>query len=91
MNDTLLGTISATAFNPDLPDPLPVGNTVYTATVSYTPVAGDPDPLTNTVTASGTGADSGVAASDKAVVHHRHHARAGHRRHQVLPGVGAVR
>ena len=43
-----------------------MGNTVYTATVSYTPVAGDPDPLTNTVTASGTGADSGVEDTDTA-------------------------
>jgi uncharacterized repeat protein (TIGR01451 family) len=34
--------------------------------VSYTPQAGDPDPLTNTVTATGTGADSGVEASDEA-------------------------
>ena len=203
MNDSLLGVISATAFNPDLPDPLPVGNTIYTATVSYTPVAGDPDPITNTVTAEGTGVDSGVEDTDTAtcttdithepgidvtkscpaevpfgeaitytitvqntgneplelvtvndsllgvisatafnpdlpdplpvgntvytaigllhaagrrprpahehgdrdghrrglrrgghghgVLHHRHHARAGHRRHQVLPGVGAVR
>ncbi len=66
VTDSLLGPISATAFNPDLPDPLPVGNTVYTATVSRTPVAGDPDPLTNTVTASGTGADSGVVDTDTA-------------------------
>ena len=44
----------------------PWANTVYTATVSCTPVAGDPDPLTNTVTATGTGVDSGVEASDEA-------------------------
>ena len=66
VTDTLLGPISATAFDPDLPGTLPVGNTVYTATVSRTPVAGDPDPLTNTVTASGTGADSGVVDTDTA-------------------------
>ena len=40
--------------------------TIATAVVSYTPQAGDPDPLTNTVTASGNGADSGVEASDEA-------------------------
>ena len=39
---------------------------IDTVTVGYTPQAGDPDPITNTVTASGTGADSGVEASDEA-------------------------
>ena len=89
VNDTLLGDITGD-FDPAIADPFPVGATT-TAVVSYTPVAGDPDPLTNTVTATGTGADSGVEASDEASCDHRHHARAGHRRHQVLPGVGSVR
>ena len=40
--------------------------TIATAVVTYTPGAGDPDPVTNTVTATGNGADSGVEASDEA-------------------------
>ena len=64
VNDTLLGDITGD-FDFDFANPFPVG-AVATAVVSYTPQAGDPDPLTNTVTASGTGADSGVEASDEA-------------------------
>ena len=89
MDDTLLGDITGD-FDFDLPTRSPSVRS-YTAVVTYTPQAGDPDPLTNTVTATGTGADSGAEASDDGVLHHRHHARAGHRRHQVLPGVRAVR
>ena len=64
VNDTLLGDITGD-FDLDFANPFPVGATA-TAVVTYTPQAGDPDPLTNTVTASGTGADSGVEASDEA-------------------------
>ncbi len=64
VNDTLLGDITD-EFDADFTDPLPVG-ALATATVSYTPQAGDPDPLTNTVTASGDGADSGATATDEA-------------------------
>ncbi len=64
MNDTLLGDITGD-FDVDFANPFPVGATA-TAVVTYTPQAGDPDPLTNTVTASGNGADSGVEASDEA-------------------------
>ncbi|HEX5937137.1 MAG TPA: hypothetical protein VFZ75_05535 [Actinomycetota bacterium] len=61
VNDTLLGNITA-----NLPNPLPVGGTVYTATPLYTPQAGDPDPLTNMVTASGLGEDTEAQATDTA-------------------------
>ena len=54
VNDSLLGDITADF---DLPDPLPVGDTVTRRTFFYTPAADD-DPLTNTVTASGFGEDS---------------------------------
>ena len=64
MNDTLLGDITGD-FDVDFANPFPVG-AIATAVVTYTPQAGDPDPLTNTVTASGNGADSGVEASDEA-------------------------
>ena len=64
VDDTLLGDITG-EFDFDFSNPFPVGE-VATAVVSYTPQAGDPDPITNTVTASGTGADSGVEASDEA-------------------------
>ena len=64
VNDTLLGDITGD-FDVDFANPFPVGATA-TAVVTYTPQAGDPDPLTNTVTASGNGADSGVEASDEA-------------------------
>jgi uncharacterized repeat protein (TIGR01451 family) len=64
VNDTLLGDITGD-FDFDFSADFPVGE-VATAVVSYTPQAGDPDPLVNTVTASGTGADSGVEASDEA-------------------------
>ena len=87
VNDTLLGDITG-EFDFDFSNPFPVGE-VATAVVTYTPQAGDPDPITNTVTATGTGADSGVEASDEASCDHRHHARAGHRRHQDLPAVRA--
>ena len=45
------------------PSTLAVGESV-TRTFSYTVQAGDPDPLTNTVTASGAGADSGQTVQD---------------------------
>ena len=64
VNDTLLGDITGD-FDVDFANPFAVGATA-TAVVTYTPQAGDPDPLTNTVTASGNGADSGVEASDEA-------------------------
>jgi uncharacterized repeat protein (TIGR01451 family) len=63
VTDTLLGDITG-QFDVDFSDPFPVGG-VATATVSYSPGA-DEDPVTNTVTASGTGEDSGVEASDEA-------------------------
>ena len=56
VSDALLGDITA-AFN--LPDPLPVGNTVYSADFTYTPGANE-DPVVNSVTASGDGVDSGT-------------------------------
>jgi uncharacterized repeat protein (TIGR01451 family) len=62
VNDTLLGDITGD-FDVNFANPFPVGG-FATAVVSYTPQAGDPDPLTNTVTAAGNGADSGVEASD---------------------------
>ena len=64
VNDTLLGDITGD-FDVDFANPFAVG-AIATAVVTYTPQAGDPDPLTNTVTASGNGADSGVEASDEA-------------------------
>jgi uncharacterized repeat protein (TIGR01451 family) len=63
VNDTLLGDITD-KFDVDFADPFPVGG-VATANVSYSPGA-DEDPVTNTVTASGTGEDSGVEASAEA-------------------------
>jgi hypothetical protein len=63
VDDTLLGDITD-EFDVDFADPFPVGG-VATANVSYSPGA-DEDPVTNTVTASGTGEDSGVEASDVA-------------------------
>ena len=59
--DTLLGDITAEF---EFDDPFPVDGEA-TAVVSYTPGAGE-DPVTNTVTASGTGEDSGVQASASA-------------------------
>ena len=64
VDDTLLGDITDD-FDFDLSNPFPVGATA-TAVVTYSPQAGDPDPITNTVTATGDGADSGVEASDEA-------------------------
>ena len=63
VNDTLLGDITG-EFDFDFSNPFPVGE-VATAVVTYTPGA-DQDPVTNTVTATGNGADSGVEASDEA-------------------------
>ncbi len=59
--DTLLGDITAEF---ELDDPFPAGGEA-TAVVSYTP-GPDEDPVTNTVTATGTGVDSEVEASDAA-------------------------
>ena len=56
--DTLLGDITAEF---EFDDPFPVDGEA-TAVVSYTPGAGE-DPVTNTVTASGTGVDSGDSVS----------------------------
>ena len=61
VTDALLGGDITADFN--LPDPLPVGDTVYSADFTYTPGA-DEDPVENSVTASGDGTDSGVEASD---------------------------
>jgi uncharacterized repeat protein (TIGR01451 family) len=63
VNDTLLGDITGD-FDFDFSNPFPVGE-VATAVVLYSPGA-DEDPVLNTVTATGTGADSGVEASDEA-------------------------
>ena len=61
VNDAKLGGDITAAFN--LPDPLPVGDTVYSHDFTYTPGANE-DPVVNTVTASGDGVDSGVTATD---------------------------
>ncbi len=61
MTDALLGGDITAAFN--LPDPLPVGTTVYSHDFVYTPGANE-DPVENSVTASGDGVDSGVTATD---------------------------
>jgi uncharacterized repeat protein (TIGR01451 family) len=58
VNDPLLGGNLA-----GFPSSLAVGGSV-TRTVTHTITADDPDPLTNTVTASGTGTDSGVSVED---------------------------
>ena len=63
VSDALLGGDITAAFN--LPDPLPVGNTVYSADFTYTPGANE-DPVVNSVTASGDGVDSGTPVSDTA-------------------------
>jgi uncharacterized repeat protein (TIGR01451 family) len=63
VDDTLLGDITG-EFDFDFANPFPVGG-LATANVAYSPGA-DEDPVTNTVTATGTGADSGVEASDEA-------------------------
>ena len=64
VDDTLLGDITD-EFDFDFSNPFPAGATA-TAVVTYSPQAGDPDPITNTVTATGEGADSGEEASDGA-------------------------
>jgi uncharacterized repeat protein (TIGR01451 family) len=64
MTDALLGGDITAAFN--LPDPLPVGSSVYSAEFTYTPGA-DEDPVANSVTASGDGVDSGTPVTDTAV------------------------
>ena len=64
VTDSLMGDITGD-FDFDFTDPFPVGATA-TANVSYMPQAGDPDPLTNTVTASGNGEDSETQATDVA-------------------------
>ena len=61
VTDALLGGDITAAFN--LPDPLPVGNTVYSHDFDYTPGANE-DPVENSVTASGDGVDSGVTDTD---------------------------
>jgi uncharacterized repeat protein (TIGR01451 family) len=63
VNDSLLGDITG-EFDVDFANPFPVGG-LATANVTYSPGA-DEDPVTNTVTATGTGADSGMEASDQA-------------------------
>ena len=64
VNDTLLGDITGD-FDFDFSEPFPVGE-VATAVVTYTPGA-EEDPVSNSVTATGTGADSEVQATDTAV------------------------
>jgi uncharacterized repeat protein (TIGR01451 family) len=63
VTDALLGGDITADFN--LPDPLPVGNTEYSAQFTYTPGA-DEDPVENSVHVEGVGADSGVSAEDDA-------------------------
>ncbi len=63
VTDELLGGDITAAF--ELPDPLPVGTTEYSAQFTYTPGA-DEDPVENTVTASGDGVDSGDTATSEA-------------------------
>ncbi len=60
VDDTLLGDITD-QFDVDFSVPFGVGE-VATATVTYSPGA-DEDPVDNTVTATGTGVDSGAEAS----------------------------
>jgi uncharacterized repeat protein (TIGR01451 family) len=55
VNDDLLGGDITDAF--DLPDPLPVGTTGYSAEFTYTPGA-DEDPVVNSVEVSAIGTDS---------------------------------
>ena len=64
VTDALLGGDITAAFS--LPDPLPVGSTVYSEAFTYTPGA-DEDPVVNSVTASGDGVDSGAPVTDTAV------------------------
>jgi uncharacterized repeat protein (TIGR01451 family) len=61
--DTLLGDITED-FDVDFSSPFPVGG-FATAEVTYSP-GEEEDPVLNTVTATGTGADSGVEDSDEA-------------------------
>jgi uncharacterized repeat protein (TIGR01451 family) len=63
VNDTLLGDITD-QFDVDFSGSFDVGG-VATANVTYSPGA-DEDPVNNTVTATGTGADSGVEVSSTA-------------------------
>jgi uncharacterized repeat protein (TIGR01451 family) len=63
VSDALLGGDITAAFN--LADPFPAGGTA-SAEFTYTPGA-DEDPVANSVTASGDGADSGTPVSDTAV------------------------
>jgi uncharacterized repeat protein (TIGR01451 family) len=63
VNDTLLGDITG-EFDFDFSGSFGVGE-VAMATVTYSPGA-DEDPVDNTVTATGNGADSGAEASDEA-------------------------
>jgi uncharacterized repeat protein (TIGR01451 family) len=63
VNDTLLGDITD-QFDVDFSGSFGVGE-VATATVTYSPGA-DEDPVSNTVTVAGTGADSGAEASGEA-------------------------
>ena len=63
VTDTLLGDITG-EFDFDFSNPFPVDG-FATAVVTYTPGA-DEDSVLNTVTATGTGADSGVEDSDEA-------------------------
>ena len=63
VTDTLLGDITD-QFDVDFSQPFAVGD-VATAVVTYSPGANE-DPVDNTVTATGTGVDSGAEASDEA-------------------------
>ena len=64
VTDTLLGDITGD-FNFNFANAFPAGASAI-ATVTYEQQAGDPDPITNTVTAEGVGADSGTKATDTA-------------------------
>ncbi|HEX5937759.1 MAG TPA: hypothetical protein VFZ75_08770 [Actinomycetota bacterium] len=65
--DPLLGGDITDQFNlpGGLPDPLPVGDTVYTASISYSPGA-DEDPVENAVTVSASGTTSSTLVVDAA-------------------------
>ena len=89
VTDTLLGDITG-EFDFDFANPFPVGG-LRDSGRHLLAVAGDQDPVTNTVTATGTGADSGVEASDEASCETDITHEPAHRRHQVLPGVGRRR
>ena len=88
VTDALLGGDITAAFN--LPDPLPVGTTVYSHDFVYAPGANE-DPVENSVTASGDGVDSGVTDTDTDECETDITHEPGHRRREDVPAGGAVR